>query len=78
MELLVKENKFYMLIEKQGSKSEIKLYDEIKPAIAKVKNSLKGGMKSENIELISIEVKADKFEIRTISWDFIATELVKE
>lgn len=77
MELLVKENKFYMLIEKT-SKSEIRLYDEMKPAITKVKSSLKGGMKSENIELLSIEVKGDKFEIKTIAWDFIATELIKE
>ena len=77
MEILVKESKFYMLIEKT-SKSEIRLYDEMKPAITKVKSSLKGGTKSENIELLSIEVKGDKFEIKTISWDFIATEIIKE
>lgn len=78
MEILVKENKFFMLIEKQGSKKEIRIYDEMKPAIAKIKKSLKGGTKSENVELLSIEVKGDKFEIKTIPWDFIATELIKE
>jgi hypothetical protein len=77
MEILVKENKFYMLIEKT-SKSEIRLYDEMKPAIARVKSSLKASAKSESIELLSIEVKGEKFEIKTIPWDFIATELIKE
>ena len=78
MELLVKENKFYMLTEKQGGKSEIRLYDEIKPAIVRIKASLKSGAKSENVELLSIEVKGEKFEIKTISWDYIAMELIKE
>jgi len=78
MEIVVKSNKFFMLIEKQGSKPEIRIYDEMKPAIAKVKKSLKSGMKSENVELLSIEIKGDKFEIKTIPWDFIATELIKE
>lgn len=78
MELIVKDNKFFMLLEKQASKSEIRIYDEMRPAISKVKNALKGGMKSENIELLSIEIKGDKFEIKAIPWDFIATELIKE
>jgi len=78
MELLVKENKFYMLIEKQSGKNEMRLYDEMKPAILRVKGALKSGAKSENVELLSIEVKGEKFEIKTISWDFIAMELIKE
>jgi len=73
----VKENKFFMLVEKTGSKSIIRIYDEMKPAITKVKESIKGGTSSENIELLSVEVKQDKFEIKTIPWNFIATELVK-
>jgi len=77
MELVVKENKFVMLIEKQGSKKDIRIYDEIKPAITKIKDSIKGGVNSENIELLTIEIKQDKFEIKTISWNFIAMEIVK-
>jgi len=77
MELLVKENKFYMLIEKPP-KNEIRIYDEMKPAITKIKGSLKSGVKSDNIELLIIEVKGEKFEIKTIAWDFIATELIKD
>lgn len=78
MEMLVRDNKFFMLLEKQASKSEIRIYDEMKPAISRVKDALKSDMKSENIELLSIEVKGEKFEIKTTPWDFIATELIKE
>jgi hypothetical protein len=78
MEILVKENKFFMLLEKQGSKKEIRIYDEMNPAIAKIKSSLKKGTTSENIELLSIEIKEEKFEIKTIPWNVIATQLIKE
>ena len=77
MELVVKDNKFVMLIEKQGAKKDVRLYDEIKPAITKIKESIKSGNSSENVELLTIEIKQDKFEIKTIAWDYIATELVK-
>ena len=78
MELSVKDNKFFMLMEKQGSKKEIRVYDEINPAIDKVKMSLKEGASSENIELLSIEIREERFEIKTIPWHVIATQLVKE
>lgn len=78
IELLVKENKFFMLIEKEGSKKEIRIYDEMKPAISKVKEALKSGKKSENVELLSIEIEEEKFEIKTIPWNVIATHLIKE
>jgi len=78
MALVVKENKFYMLIEKQGSKKEIRIYDEMNPAITMIKGSLKKGITSENIELLSIEIKEEKFEIKTIPWNVIATQLIKE
>lgn len=78
VELVIKANKFFMLVEKQGSKKEIRVYDEMNPAIAKVKRSLKEGASSESIELLSIEIKEEKFEIKTIPWSVIATYLVKE
>jgi pseudouridine-5'-phosphate glycosidase len=78
MEMTVKDNKFFMLLEKQGSKKEIRIYDEMNPAIAMIKGSLKKGVTSENIELLSIEIKEEKFEIKTIPWDVIATQLIKE
>lgn len=78
MEILVKENKFFMLLETQGAKKEIRLYDEMNPAIAMIKGSLKKGITSENIELLSIEIKEEKFEIKTIPWNIIATQLIKE
>jgi pseudouridine-5'-phosphate glycosidase len=78
MALVVKENKFYMLIEKQGSKKEIRIFDEMKPAITMIRGSMKTGTSSENIELLSIEIKEEKFEIKTIPWNVIATLLIKE
>jgi len=78
MEMIVKENKFFMLLEKQGARKEIRLYDEMSPAIAVIRGSLKKGITSENIELLSIEIKDEKFEIKTIPWNIIATHLIKE
>jgi pseudouridine-5'-phosphate glycosidase len=78
MEITVKGNKFFMLLEKQGTKKEIRIYDEMNPAITMIKGSLKKGITSENIELLSIEIKEEKFEIKTIPWNVIATQLIKE
>lgn len=78
MELLVKGNKFFMLMEKHGAKKEIRIYAEMNPAITKVKKSLKEGTSSEDVELLSIEIKEEKFEIKTIPWNVIATQLIKE
>jgi len=78
MEIVVKENKFFMLLEKQGSKKEIRIYDEMNPAITMIKGSLKKGITSENIELLGVEIKEEKFEIKTIPWNVIATQLIKE
>lgn len=57
---------------------ESRVYDEMNPAIAKIKSSLKQGVTSEDIELLSIEIKEEKFEIKTIPWSVIATQLIKE
>jgi hypothetical protein len=78
MEMLVKDNKFFMLLEKKGTKKEIRIYDEMNPAIGMIKGSLKKGITSENIELLGIEIKEEKFEIKTIPWNVIATYLIKE
>lgn len=78
MEILLKESKFFMLLEKQGTKKEIRIYDEMNPAIAMIRGSLKKGTTSENIELLSIEIKEEKFEIKTIPWNVIATQFIKE
>jgi len=67
-----------MLTEKQGSKKEIRIYDEMNTAITKIKSSLKQGVTSEDIELLSIEIKEEKFEIKTIPWNVIVTQLIKE
>lgn len=78
MELIVKGNKFFMLTEKQGNTKKIRIYDEMNSAITEVKKALKGGLSSETIELLSIEIKEERFEIKAIPWHVIATQLVKE
>lgn len=65
-------------MEKQGSKREIRIYDEMPLAISRVRKSLKSGVDSDNIELLSIEIKEEKFEIKTIPWNIIATQLIRE
>ena len=76
MELEVKGNKFYMLV-KKGKDREIKLYNEMKAPIGTIKGYLKKGTNAEDIELLSIELKEEKFEIKTIPWSILAVELVK-
>lgn len=77
MELEVKENRFQMLVKAGGKDKEIWLYDDMKAPIGKIREYLKKGAKAEDIELMSIELKDDKFEIRTIPWSTIAAELIK-
>ena len=60
---------------KEATKKASKLNKAYKGT--KIKESIKSGISSENIELLTIEIKQDKFKIKTIPWDFIATELVK-
>lgn len=76
MELEVKDNKFYVLVNKQ--EKGLRLYDALSPSVKKLKEFLRSGGSTEDIELMSIEMKGEKFEISTIPWSVIATELVKE
>ena len=78
MELEIKGNKFYMLVKKGGKGNEAWLYNDTKAPIGKIKEYLKKGANADDIELMNIEFKDEKFEIRTIPWSTIAVELVKE
>jgi len=78
LELEVKGNKFYMLAKREGKGRELWLYNDAKAPIGKIKEYLKKGTNAEDIELMSIELKDEKFEIKTIPWSIIAVELVKE
>ncbi len=77
-ELEVKENRFYVLRIREGSVEKITLHSEISSSVERVREALKNGMSPESIELMSFDVKEEKFEIKGVPWSTIAAELVKE
>jgi hypothetical protein len=76
LELEVKGNEFYVLTLKQGN-GKITLHDEMNSPIKKIKDYLEKGTNPEDIELITVEIKEDKFEIKGVPWSTIALGLVK-
>lgn len=77
-ELEIKEKRFYVLRIKQKDEEKLTLHNEIDSSIKRIRNSLKSGIKPDNIELMSIEIKEENFEIKGVPWSVIAAELVKE
>jgi len=76
-ELEVKENKFYVLTVRQGKGKRTTLHDEIDLPIRRIKECLKGGTSPEDMELMTVEIREDKFEIKSVPWSTIAAGLVK-
>jgi len=76
-ELEVKENRFYVLRLREGSVEGITLHSEVSSSVERVREALKNGMSPESIELMSFDVKEEKFEIKGVPWSTIAAELVK-
>ena len=77
-ELEVKENKFYVLTVKQGKERKITLHNDMDSPVHKVKECLKGGTSPDDIELMAVGIKEEKFEIKGVPWSTIAVGLVKE
>lgn len=77
-ELAVKENKFYVLTVKQGKEKKITLHIDDDSPVRKIKEYLKGGTSPDHIELMAVEIKEEKFEIKGVPWSTIAIGLVKE
>jgi hypothetical protein len=77
-ELKVKENKFYILTKKDQKGKEQWIYIDIDNAVKHVKEYLKIGIEGNNLELVSVEMKEDRYVIQTIPWGAIASKLVKE
>lgn len=77
-ELEVKENKFYVLTVKQGKENKITLHSDVDSPVHRVKEYLKGGASPDGIELMVVEIKEEKFEIKSVPWSTIAVRLVKE
>lgn len=77
-ELEVKENRFYVLRIREENVERITLHSEISSSVERVREALKNGMSPESIELMSFDVKEEKFEIKGVPWSTIAAELVKQ
>jgi hypothetical protein len=74
LELEVKGNEFYVLTAKQQGK--ITLYNEMDSPIKKIREYLRKGTSPEDIELVIVEIKEDKYEMKGVPWSTIATGLV--
>jgi len=77
-ELEVKENRFYVLRIREENVERITLHSEISSSVERVREALKNGMSPESIDLMSFDVKEEKFEIKGVPWSTIAAELVKQ
>jgi hypothetical protein len=78
MEFQVKDNTFYVLLNKEGKTNSLMIFSELSPSVKKVKEYLKSGIKTETLELMSLNYKGESFEVKTIPWNIIAMELIKE
>jgi hypothetical protein len=78
MEFQVKDNTFYVLLNKDIKANSMMIFSDLTPSVKKVKEFLKNGAKTETLELMSINYKSENFEIKTIPWNIIAMELIKE
>ena len=75
MELEVLNKEFYVLTVKKDGK--ITLYNEMNSPIKKIRDYLKKGTDPDDIELIIVEIKEDKYEMKSVPWSNIASGLVK-
>ena len=75
MELEVKGDEFYVLTVKQDGKTT--LHNEMDSPIKKIKEYLKKGTSPEDIELVIVEIKEDKYQMKSVPWSSIASGLVK-
>ena len=77
-ELEVKENKFYVLTVAEEKGRKATLHNELGSAINRVREHLKAGIGTDDVELMAVEMKEEKFEIKGVPWSTIALGLVKE
>lgn len=78
MELKVKENNFYILINKKDISDQLSVFDDLSSSVTVLKDLMKKGQNSEELELMNIQYEGEQFKIKTISWNVIAMELIKE
>jgi hypothetical protein len=76
-EIEVRENRFYVLRIKKENVEEITIHGEIGSSIKRIRDALKEGIDPDRVELMSVEIKGEKFEIKGVPWSIIAAELVR-
>ncbi|HIJ08899.1 TPA: hypothetical protein HA274_06160 [Candidatus Bathyarchaeota archaeon] len=75
---VAKDNTFYALVNKDEKASSVAVFSDLSSCVKKVKDHLKSGMKTEDLELMSLAYLNDNFETKKMSWETIAIELSKE
>lgn len=73
MELKLKENKFWIL---ESSKDK-RIYDNQTEPINTIKRLMKEDIKAKDIKLYVVDIGTKEMQIKNVSWDEIAEELIK-
>jgi uncharacterized protein YjhX (UPF0386 family) len=76
-ELEIEGDTFYVLVVKQAKGKKITIHNDMDSPIQKVKDYLKTGTSPEDIDLMTVNIKEEKFEIKSVPWSIIAVGLVK-
>jgi uncharacterized protein YoaH (UPF0181 family) len=76
------EKLFFFMLEKEPQKTEkakeVYLYDEMEPAVEKIREYMTGGVSAEDIELTKVSIKEEGMKAEVAAWSTIAEALVKK
>ena len=76
------EKLFFFMLEKEPQASEknkqVILYDEMDPAVEKIREYMSSGIPAEDIELTKVSIKEEGMKAQVVSWSIIAEALVKK
>jgi len=78
MRLEVKENIFYILVDKHEENNQMSLFDDLSSSVKVLKETMKKELNANKFELMSVEYDEEQFKIKTVPWSIIALELIKE
>jgi len=78
MRLEVKENTFYILVDKHEENNQMSLFDDLSSSVKVLKEAMKKELNADKFELMSVEYDEEQFKIKTVPWSIIALELIKE
>lgn len=78
MRLEVKENTFYILVDKHEENNQMSLFDDLSSSVKILKEAMKKELNADKFELMSVEYDEEQFKIKTVPWSIIALELIKE